>query len=171
MSRRRVVVAGAAVVGSLVLAVGARAWFGTGFVEAGGSSVCSPRSGTTAVLVGAAFVKNTRSTAVRLDDVATIGGSGVELDEGLWAKRLDPAGDETIGTSVAPTDLDGYMRVEPGGLVVDPGEEWSLVVGLVSPPAGGRVDGFDVRWSRGPFEYRSRTGPAVTIVPTGATCT
>ena len=121
--------------------------------------------------MSAALVDNTRTVAARVQSVDLAGTSELERGDGLWAKRLDAADGTSVGVSGEPAQLSGYTRVGPDGLVVDPGERWSLVVGVVSPPAGGRLASFDVAWSRGPFEYVTRTGPAVTVVPVGAACT
>jgi hypothetical protein len=132
--------------------------------------VCAPSSSDGPVFVGAAQVSNRGPVAVRVESVALTGSTGLDLVDDFWAKKVDPAGDSAIGASPTAPELSGYTRVGADGLVVGEGEQWSLVVGVVAPPAGGRADGFEARWTAGPFEFTGPAGPTVTLVPSDAPC-
>ncbi|WP_426595782.1 hypothetical protein ACPPVS_09200 [Cellulomonas sp. McL0617] len=168
--RRRVLVVGVLIVTAAVAAVGARAWLGSGLVLPAGDAVCIPRASDGPLVVGAALLTNDGRLPLRVESVAPARDGALEQGEGLWAKRLDRDGDVAVGASVSAAELAGYTRIDADGLLVAQGEQWSLVTTVESPPAGGRLDGFVTVWTRGPFEYHSRSGPTLTVVPAGDSC-
>lgn len=153
--------------GALVAAaVGARSWAGHGFVEPGAANICALWSDEP-VYVGAAVVANS-GPAARIDGIDLLGAEGITLAEQTWVAPLDVGGSTAFG--VGSSTVPGAIVIPAGGLAVAPGESWSIGAVVEVASAGGHVDGFVVRWSRGPFEFRTRSVVQLDVPPSGTAC-